>query len=243
MLEIINLHKSFGSQKVLAGVNLVVKEHQLIAVVGPSGVGKSVLLKIIMGLLSPDKGEIKLGNMCKEKEADPFCIATLFQTAALLDSLTLYENIALPLKEHTSLSKEEIHQKVVKLVQELSLEREVFKYPQDVSIGVRKRAGLARALIGEPKIVLIDEPTTGLDPFVGQEVYDLINYAREKWNITGIVVSHEIPEVFQVIDKVAMLLNGEIIFFGTAEEFLNSENPAIIQFREGKEDGPIRINW
>lgn len=127
------------------------------------------------------------------------------------------------------------------MLSELSLEKFSHKFPQEVSIGIRKRAGMARALVTEPDILLFDEPNTGLDPLIGQEVYDLINECRERWGFTGVVISHELPEVFQVSDSVAMLLGGEVIFNGTPEELQNSEIPEVQQFLHGRVDGPIRI--
>jgi phospholipid/cholesterol/gamma-HCH transport system ATP-binding protein len=123
----------------------------------------------------------------------------------------------------------------------LSLTDYAWSYPQEISIGIRKRVGMARSLITEPKVLLFDEPNTGLDPLVGQEVYDLINSSRQKWGFTGVVISHEIPEVFQVSDRVVMLLNGRIAAEGTPDELVHSENPAVQQFLEGRIDGPIKI--
>jgi phospholipid/cholesterol/gamma-HCH transport system ATP-binding protein len=127
------------------------------------------------------------------------------------------------------------------MIESLSLEPFVSNLPQEISIGVRKRVGLARALITEPKVLLFDEPNTGLDPLVGQEVYDLIKECREKWGFTGVVISHELPEVFQVSDKVAMLLKGKVIEEGTPQDLISSSNPAVQQFLNGRIDGPIKI--
>jgi phospholipid/cholesterol/gamma-HCH transport system ATP-binding protein len=165
----------------------------------------------------------------------------LFQSAALFDSLSVYENIAFALRERTKLSAAEIHKKVVDMLHALSLEKHAAHHPEEVPMGMRKRVGLARSLITEPKVLLFDEPNTGLDPLVGQEVYDLIKESKERWGFTGVVISHELPEVFQVSDRVAMLLGGEVILEGTPKEFINSKNPAVQQFLHGWKDGPITI--
>lgn len=248
MISIRNVHKSFGSQVVLRGVNLEIADGQTTAIVGPSGVGKSVLIKLIMGILHPDEGEIFVSGeniTAASTEAERNRIraklGVLFQSAALFDSLTVYDNVAFALRQRTSLSRMQIHSKVVGMLQSLSLTEYAAALPQEVSIGIRKRVGLARALITEPTTVLFDEPNTGLDPLVGQEVYDLIQESRSKWHFTGVVISHEIPEVFQVSDRVAMLLNGNFVAEGTPEELRRSDNPAVQQFLLGKTDGPIKI--
>ncbi|MCB0321822.1 MAG: ATP-binding cassette domain-containing protein, partial [Bdellovibrionales bacterium] len=218
----------------------------------PSGAGKSVLLKLIMGILSPVSGEISVCGMSvtdakseSDKNAIRSKLGVLFQSAALLDSLSVYENVAFTLSEGIGatgrLRKGEIHDRVVSLLNALSLEQVAHRFPQELSIGVRKRVGMARALANEPEVILFDEPNTGLDPFVGQEVYDLINECQEKWGFTGVVISHELPEVFQVSDRVEMLLNGKIIMEGSPEEFLKTDRPEVVQFLNGYVDGPIRI--
>lgn len=248
MIVIENVHKSFGRQVVLNGVSLRIEDGKTTAIVGPSGVGKSVLLKLIMGIMAPESGEIWIGedNITRARsEAERNRIrgrlGVLFQAAALLDSLSIYENIAFPLQQLTRLSRRQIHSKVEFMLASLSLEPYAFSLPQQVSIGIRKRVGLARALITEPTTVLFDEPNTGLDPLVGQEVYDLIRACRERWHFTGVVISHEIPEVFQVSDRVAMLLNGDFLAEGTPAELSHSTDPAVQQFLSGSTDGPIKI--
>ena len=248
MIFIENIYKSFGPQVVLNGVSLTIPDGKTTAIVGPSGVGKSVLLKLIMGIMHPDAGEIRIGddNITKattERERNRIRaqLGVLFQAAALFDSLTVYENIAFALRQRTGLSRRKTHEKVVFMLENLSLEPYAHQLPQEISIGMRKRVGLARALITEPSIVLFDEPNTGLDPLVGQEVYDLIRSCREKWHFTGVVISHEIPEVFQVSDRVAMLLNGNILAEGTPAELSQSDNQAVQQFIQGRIDGPIKI--
>ena len=248
MISVRNLYKRFGNQVVINGIDLDINPGETTAVVGPSGVGKSVLLKLIMGIIAPDEGSVSVfgRDITKAKsEAERNEIredlGVLFQAAALFDSLTVYENIAFPLRERTKLSPDEIHERVISMLKALSLERNALSYPEEISMGMRKRVGMARSLVTEPKILLFDEPNTGLDPLVGQEVYDLIKLSQEKWGFTGVVISHELPEVFQVSDRVAMILSGKIIFEGTPAEFERSEIPAVQQFLNGRIDGPIKI--
>ncbi len=248
MISIQHVSKRFGPQVVLDDVSLEIEPGKTTAVVGPSGVGKSVLLKLIMGIMVPERGKIfvhgrNITAARDEAERNEIRaeLGVLFQSAALFDSLTVYENVAFPLVERTALSRRDIHSKVEDMLAALSLTDYAWSYPQEISIGIRKRVGMARSLITEPKVLLFDEPNTGLDPLVGQEVYDLINSSRQKWGFTGVVISHEIPEVFQVSDRVVMLLNGRIAAEGTPDELVHSENPAVQQFLEGRIDGPIKI--
>lgn len=248
MISIRNIHKRFGSQIVLDGISLDIKDGQTTTVVGPSGVGKSVLLKLIMGMLDPEEGEIWIGpdnittaDCEEERNRIRSQLGVLFQSAALFDSLTVYDNIEFPLLERTTLSRHQRHERVVEMLKSLSLAECSSRFPEEISLGMRKRVGMARSLITKPNILLFDEPNTGLDPLVGQEVYDLIKDCKKKWGFTAVVISHEIPEVFQVSDRVAMLLNGRILAEGTAQELSSSEDPAVQQFINGRKDGPICI--
>ena len=248
MISIRDVYKSFGSQHVLRGVSLEIEPGKTTAIVGPSGVGKSVLLKLIMGIMTPDKGSIEVGGQSitearseESKNSIRQNLGVLFQSAALFDSLTIYENIAFSLRERLHYSSKRTHKAVLEMAESLSLISYLERFPEQVSIGIRKRVGMARALISEPSILLIDEPNTGLDPLDGQEVYDLINACKNRWGFTGLVISHELPEVFQVSDRVAMILGGEIIMEGTPDELINSPHPAVQQFLNGRTDGPIKI--
>ena len=248
MISVQNVYKRFGSQVVLDGVSIEIEPGKTTTVVGPSGVGKSVLLKLIMGIMTPDAGEIYIGgdNITKAKSEAAKNevrkqLGVLFQSAALFDSLTIYDNIAFPLLERSRLSSSKAHTKVLAIAESLSLGPYLANYPEQVSIGIRKRVGMARALITEPKILLVDEPNTGLDPLDGQEVYDLINACKNQWGFTGLVISHELPEVFQVSERVAMILGGKIIAEGTPAEMIASTDPAVQQFLNGRTDGPIKI--
>jgi len=248
VIEVTNLHKQFGPQVVLKGVNLKIPDGMTTAVVGPSGAGKSVLLKIIMGIEQADRGSVlvneqDIGNAKTEKEKNEIRkdLGVLFQAAALFDSLTVAENIAFPLQQRAGEDRSKINEKVAEMLEALSLEEYARSYPEEISIGIRKRVGMARALITKPSVVLFDEPNTGLDPLVGQEVYDLIKDCRKRWGFTGVVISHELPEVFQVSDRVAMLLNGQIIFEGSPKQLIESDDLAVQQFLNGRIDGPIKI--
>jgi phospholipid/cholesterol/gamma-HCH transport system ATP-binding protein len=248
MISVRNIYKRFGSQVVLEGVTLDIEPGKTTAVVGPSGVGKSVLLKLIMGIMTPDRGEVYIGgeNMTAartERARNDIrrSLGVLFQSAALFDSLTIYDNIAFSLRERVGLSATKAHAKVLDMAASLSLTPYLQNFPEQVSIGIRKRVGMARALITEPKVLLVDEPNTGLDPLDGQEVYDLINACKNQWGFTGLVISHELPEVFQVSDRVAMILKGAIIAEGTPAELTASQDPAVQQFLNGRTDGPIKI--
>ena len=248
MISVIGVSKSFGTQVVLDNVTIEIEDGKTTSIVGPSGVGKSVLLKLIMGILEPDSGHILINNQDISAATSEDArnriraqLGVLFQAAALMDSLSVYDNVAFPLIERLHLSRKAAHPRVCEMLEALSLTEYHACLPQEISIGMRKRVGMARALITEPKIILFDEPNTGLDPLVGQEVYDLINECRARWGFTGVVISHEIPEVFQVSDRVAMLLGGRVVAEGSPEELMCSQDPSVQQFLHGRTDGPIKI--
>lgn len=245
MIEIRDLHKSFDSQKVLTGVNLKITDRDVVTVMGKSGCGKSVLIKHIIGLLKPDKGSVHVNGTdltsLDEKGMDAIRerLGVLFQGGALFDSLTVFGNVAFPLREKTSLGKGEIRDRVVQALEDVGLKGMGKKYPDELSGGMKKRAALARALITEPAIVLYDEPTTGLDPIITSSIHRLIETTHEKYGYTAIIISHEVPGIFEISDKVAMLHNGVIEEYGTPDEIRNSENPAVRQFITGSLEGPI----
>ncbi len=249
MIEIRNLSKKFGTQTVLDGVDMTIEDGKMLAIVGPSGTGKSVLLKIITGLLNADSGDVEVRG-CSMTEAGAqgkrdICrgMGVLFQAAALFDSMTLLDNVAFPLRQRRACREKEIIERSVACLHDVGLEGYELALPGEVSIGMRKRVGIARALVTEPDILLFDEPNTGLDPQVGQEIYELIKETQERLKFTGIVVSHEIPEVFQVCSRVVMLYQGKVQADGTVDEFLHSKNPAVQQFIRGDLEGPIELNY
>ena len=241
MISIQNLYKSFGAQKVLTDVGLEIAENEVIAIVGPSGTGKSVLLKIITGLLEADSGDVLVKNrsICKASAAERREIVqnmgVLFQGAALFDSLNVLENVAFPLRwRKDRAEKSSIIDRALHWIDAVGLGGYELALPGEISIGMRKRVGIARALVTSPEILLFDEPNTGLDPQVGQDIYDLINQTRKLAQFTGIVISHEIPEVFQVCDRVIMLYQGQVQYAGSAENLMKSNNKIVEQFTQGK---------
>ncbi len=247
MIEIIDLHKSFNDLKVLKGVNLSIADKEVMAIIGKSGCGKSVLIKHIIGLLMPDKGRILINGIditsISERELDKIRnkLGVVFQGGALFDSMTVFENVAFPLREKTRVSKQEIRERVLKSLEDVGLRGAENKYPSEISGGMRKRVSLARALITEPDIIIFDEPSTGLDPIILHAMHKLIIDTHEKYKFTGIVISHEIPEIFDVADRIAMMHDGIIAEVGTPEEIKESANPVVKQFITGSLEGPIDI--
>ena len=245
MIQIVDLEKSFDGQKVLNGINLQIAEKELMVIIGESGGGKSVLLKHIIGLIRPERGKIVIDGVDitllsgQEIESIQGKLGVVFQGGALFDSLTVHENIAFPLKEKTKLTKQEIKEKVEHSLEDVGLKGIEKKYPAEISGGMKKRVALARALIMEPEIVLFDEPTTGLDPIILHQIHRLITTTHKKYGFTGVMISHEIPEIFEVADRVAFLHNGVIVEVGTPEEIKNSSNPVVRQFITGSLEGPI----
>jgi len=245
LIQIIDLHKSFDGQKVLNGVNLEISKGDILVLIGRSGTGKSVFLKHLIGLIRPDKGKVlvdgldvaKLWGRSLDRLRDKFGV--LFQGGALFDSLTVFENVAFPLREKTKLKEAIIRQKVEKRLEQVGLSHMGHKYPAELSGGMRKRAALARALIIDPEILLFDEPTTGLDPIRVNAIHKLILDLHSSIGFTAIIVSHEIPEIFSIATKVAMLHQGVIIANGTPEEIQSSNNPVVQQFIKGNVEGPI----
>ncbi|WP_297213892.1 MULTISPECIES: ABC transporter ATP-binding protein [Thermodesulfovibrio] len=243
MIEIIELYKSFGTQEVLKGVNLKINDNEVTAIIGRSGGGKSVLLKHIVGLLKPDRGKILVkgeditklkGNRLDEIRSD---IGVVFQGGALFDSMTVYDNVAFPLREKTKLDRKTIHEAVLTALNDVGLLGMEYKYPAELSGGMKKRVALARALIAKPKIILFDEPTTGLDPILVHSIHKLIRDTQQQYKFTGIIISHEIPEIFEISDKVAVLHDGKIVEVGTPEEIKNSNKIVVKNFILGIENG------
>jgi phospholipid/cholesterol/gamma-HCH transport system ATP-binding protein len=231
LIEFKNISKSFGSHTVLNKVNLKIYEGQVTTIIGLSGSGKSVLLKHIIGLLQPDEGTIlfrgKPINEMKKSEISESLhqISYMFQGNALFDSLTVYDNIALPLRETTNLKKAEINRRVMARVDQTELTEAVHRYPSELSGGMQKRAALARALITDPQIVLFDEPTTGQDPVRKNAILGMIAQYQRKFNFTAIMVSHEIPDVYFISNRILALYDKSIVFQGTPEELGNFNHP------------------
>ena len=247
MIKLVNLHKSFGKQKVLDGLNLDIEEGKTTVIIGRSGGGKSVLLKHIIGLLRPEQGQIlidgtditKLNDRALNEIRKKF--GMLFQEAALFDSMNVGENVAFPLREHTTMKEKEIRETVADRLRSVGLTGVEEKMPSELSGGMRKRVGLARAIAMRPRIVLFDEPTTGLDPIMTEAINRLIIETQKNLNLTCIVISHDIRSIFDIGHRIAMLYEGKIIENGTPEELRGSQNPVTRQFLAGSIEGPIRI--
>jgi phospholipid/cholesterol/gamma-HCH transport system ATP-binding protein len=241
LIQFDNVYKRFGSNQVLKGANLSIYQGEITTVIGKSGMGKSVLLKHIIGLLKPDSGSIlfqgrPLYEMTKadiDKLKAKF--SYVFQDTALFDSMSVYENIALPLKEASSLPKGEIRTRVRDKMKLFDLEGIDNKYPSQLSGGMKKRVALARALVTEPEIVLFDEPTTGLDPIRKSAVHSMISDYQRRLGFTGVVISHDIPDIFYISQRVAMLDEGKIRFEGTPEEIQHAADEVVQQFIQGLE--------
>jgi len=236
-IEVIDLHKSFGSNHVLRGVNLRVEQGTTTVILGGSGSGKSVLMKHMIGLLRPDSGQVLIEGeditRLKGRELDRVRrkFGMVFQMAALFDSMTVLENVAFPLREHRKdLSEEQIREIVAEKLALVDLHGVEDKYPAELSGGMRKRVGLARAVVLDPKIVLYDEPTTGLDPITTASVDQMIIDAKNALGVTSVVISHDIGSAFKVADQLAFLYKGEIVAAGPPEAVRQSEHPHVRQF-------------
>jgi phospholipid/cholesterol/gamma-HCH transport system ATP-binding protein len=247
MIKLIDLHKSFGRQKVLDGVDIDIEDGKTTVIIGRSGGGKSVLLKHIIGLLRPDSGQVLIDGEDITKMGDRELNETrkkfgmLFQEAALFDSMTVGENVAFPLREHTSMTEKEIRETVAERLRSVGLTGVESKIPAELSGGMRKRVGLARAIAMRPQIVLFDEPTTGLDPVMTEAINRLIVDTQKNFNLTCVVISHDIQSIFEIGHRIAMLYEGKIIENGTPEEVRASRNPVTVQFLAGSIEGPIRV--
>ena len=245
-IEFTNVHKSFGSQPVLKGMNLVVKKGETLVVIGRSGCGKSVMLKHIVGLLKPDNGRIFVDSedIIGLTEHELFRIRKkfgfLFQSSALLDSLTVGENVGLGLTELSGHPTDHIRSMVSEKLSMVGMAGTEDYMPADLSGGMKKRVGLARAIAMEPEIVLYDEPTTGLDPIMADSINELIISLKNELHITSVVVTHDMTSARKVGDRVAMLHDGEIIFIGNVSELDTTTNGIIRQFVEGRAEGPIK---
>ena len=241
LIKLENVCKTFGTNQVLRGINLSIFKGEITTIIGKSGTGKSVLLKHIIGLLSPDSGDIffeghSLRLMPKKKrKALKSKFSYMFQGAALFDSLTVFENIALPLNERSVLKKNKIKKLVLEKLQQLDLNDIENKYPSQISGGMQKRVALARALITNPEIVLFDEPTTGLDPIRKNAVHQMITNYHQKFGYSGVIVSHEIPDIFDISQRIAMLDRGKIVFEGSPEQIQNCDTALVRQFISGQE--------
>lgn len=238
---------SFGDRVVLKNCSLDIVEGAITCIIGLSGAGKSTILRLLDGLLLPESGHVYVRerDIChmteEQRNRVRRKISLSFQFSALLDSLTVGENVALPLREHTKLSEAEIRRTVVDSLDSVGLAHAYDDLPAELSGGMLKRAGFARAIVTRPELVLYDEPTTGLDPIVTNLITDTIVKLREKLGGTAVVISHDLPSIFAMADYVAMLFEGAIIAYDTADRIRNSHNPIVAQFLQGSEVGPIPL--
>ena len=248
MIKIEDLHKSFNGFEVLRGANLEVTKGEILALMGRSGYGKSVLLKHVVGLMKPDRGRVLIDNKDmsslkgKELERMRSRFGFVFQNGALFDSLTVFENVAFPLREKTALAEQEIKGKVLTVLEQVDLRGAEDKYPAQISGGMIRRAALARSLVISPEIMLFDEPTTGLDPIIGRAILNLIDSCHKQFGFTGIIVTHEIPKIFDIVQKVAMLHDGRILTVESPDQILFSSDPVVQQFITGSSEGPIQYH-
>jgi phospholipid/cholesterol/gamma-HCH transport system ATP-binding protein len=239
VIRVQGLHKRFGSQPVLRGLDLDIATGEIMVVIGRSGGGKSVLLKHLVGLLRPDAGTVAVdgveitrlrgGELDRVRER----YGVVFQGGALFDSMSVAENVAFPLREKTKLGRAEIWGRVKEKLEQVGLKGMGGKNPAEISGGMRKRVSIARALVTEPEIVFFDEPTTGLDPILVNTIHHLIMDLHRKFRFTAVMVSHEIPEIFEIADRVAMLHDGVIVEVGPPDAVRASANPIVQQFIRG----------
>lgn len=256
-IHVQGLKKAFGAQQVLDGVDLEVPRGHITVVIGRSGTGKSVLLKHVMGLLRPDAGTIRVGDddlahlSARALRQVRFRFGMVFQHAALFDSMDVYENVAFPLREHglgdaggkqRRLREPEIKARVEQMLASVGLTGVGGKGVSELSGGMRKRVGLARALVRDPEFLLYDEPTTGLDPIMAAQIDNLIRGTQDaNPGITSLVISHDMAATFRIADHVAMLYEGRVRLYGTPDQFRDTDDPVVRQFVEGRLDGPITV--
>ncbi len=246
MIELKSVSKSFDDHVILDHIDLTIRDAETMVVIGRSGTGKSVLLKHIIGLMRPDAGSVLVGGVDLGKVSGPemdrlrLRFGMLFQGAALFDSMTAFENVAFALREHTTLESSAIGQRVHECLQLVGLEGVDQLYPSELSGGMRKRVGLARALAMNPEIILYDEPTTGIDPIMGDIINHLIIGLRDQLKVTSVVVTHDMRSAYKVADRIAMLYNGKIVDIGNPDEIRHSKSPIVQQFINGEAVGPIQ---
>ena len=246
MIQLIEVHKSFNTNHVLRGVDLEIRKGETMVIIGGSGSGKSVILKHIIGLMQPDRGQVivagkDLGTL-KERTLDELRkkFGMLFQGAALFDSLRVWENVGFAIRQQTRLSDEEIRKIAEDKLSMVGLRGVEELMPSELSGGMKKRVGLARAIATEPEILLYDEPTTGLDPIMADAINELVLEMKQRLHVTGVAITHDMASAYKIADRIAMLYEGKILEVGTAEEIRNSKNPVVHQFVTGSAVGPIK---
>ena len=239
-IELVDVHKAFGSHVILDGVTLSVRDGETVAVIGGSGAGKSVLLKTIVGLLAPDRGEVlvdglRVGSLAREELYElRRRVGYVFQFAALFDSMTVGENVSMGLRKIPGMKPDEMSARVAECLKLVELEGFETRYPGQISGGQRKRVGLARAIATRPKYLLYDEPTTGLDPVTTAVIDRLIQKTDRELNVTSIVITHDMQSAFRIADRIGMLHRGRIRYIGTPDEIRQAEDPVVRGFIEGR---------
>ncbi|RAX57421.1 ABC transporter ATP-binding protein [Helicobacter monodelphidis] len=237
-IELRNIYKSFGEREILRGVNLTIKPGRTTVIFGTSGGGKSTIIKLIVRLIEPNRGDILIGGenitqlSIKRLYEIRKQIGFLFQSGALFDSKNVFENVAFPLREHTLMSEKEIYRIVCEKLELVGLKPNVVLnlFPDELSGGMKKRVGLARSIAMNPKVILYDEPTSGLDPISSNHITQMIRHLQDELHVTSILISHDIKESFKSADDIAMLFEGKIIEYGTKEEFAQSKREEVIAF-------------
>jgi phospholipid/cholesterol/gamma-HCH transport system ATP-binding protein len=248
IIECIDLHKAFGGHEVLAGVECSIPEAEISVIMGPSGTGKSVLLRHFVGLLQPDHGDVIVDGKHVPQLNEEQLLALrrnmgmLFQDGALFSSMNLYDNVAFPLRQHTKKSEKEIRDIVMERLKEVGLAGAEKKMPNELSGGMRKRAGFARALVLEPKILLFDEPDSGLDPVRTALLCELIKEIQRKYESTAVVISHDIKSCFEIADHIILLHGGKVVDQGPKQELQNSDKEFTRQFLKGEIEGPLGMD-
>ena len=247
-IEVSDLHKAFGRKRVLNGVDLKIKKGESLVVIGGSGTGKSVLIKCIQGLIRPDSGSIKIdgfetvGAARKENEKHYAKMGMLFQGGALFDSLSVWENVAFGLLENQKMPRRQAREKAVEVLRQVGLGPDVADLsPSELSGGMQKRVGLARAVATRPEIIFFDEPTTGLDPIMADVINDLIIDSVKKLGASALTITHDMASARKIADRIAMLYQGKIIWQGTVAEMDKTVNPYVCQFVNGCSKGPIKV--
>jgi len=245
VIEIQGVHKAFGSKKVLRGVDLGIERGETMVIIGGSGSGKSVLIKHVIGLLAPDQGHVEVaGEDLSGLKGDALSqvrrrFGMLFQGAALFDSMPVWQNVGFALLEHTDMPKARVREVAQERLEWVGLTDVLDLMPAELSGGMRKRVGLARAIAMDPEILLYDEPTTGLDPIMADVINRLIRSLQERLEVTSVVITHDMVSAYHVADRISMLYKGRIVATGTPDEIRTSDDPVVHQFVTGSSEGPI----
>lgn len=246
-IRFVDIHKAFGPKKVLQGVSFDVHDGECFFIIGASGVGKSVMIKHLIGLLRPDQGDIYLGEQevsrLSEEEFYPVRMkcAMVFQSSTLFDSMTCAQNVALPLRKHRGMSMDDALKDAKRRLEVVRMDSFAEAYPAELGDGMRKRVAIARALTLDPEYVLFDEPTTSLDPVSARRTDKLIRQLCDEVGVTSIVVSHDLVSIFSIADRIAMLYKGTVRLLGTPEDFRQTDDPVVRQFIEGNAEGPMEV--